>query len=131
GAALGSSRGRNRCNERPSSRGILVMAPLSIPRPSPTPEEHVGLYLRTGDPEALGALFDRTAPVLFRMALSLVHDANVAEDVLQETYLEALTHLARYDATRPVMPWLVGILDTMARRARRSAARVPDPARVA
>src|SRR5437870_7096984 len=106
------------------------MALAASPRPV-APEEHVARYLRTGDPEALGALFDATAPVLFRMALSLVHDATAAEDVLQETYLEALSHLARYDRSRPVMPWLVGILEVMARRARRGAARTPDLARVA
>lgn len=80
---------------------------------------------------SLGELFDATAPVLFRMALSLVPDAATAEDAVQETFLAALEDLDRYDETRPVMPWLVGIMHVMVKRARRATSRVPDLLRVA
>ncbi len=108
-------------------------APHASPRPSSsaTPEALLARYRATGEPEALGALFDGTAPVLFRMALSLTTDAAVAEDCVQETYLAALESLERYDATKAVMPWLVGILQIMVRRSRRERTRVPDPIRVA
>lgn len=99
--------------------------------PSASPESLLVRYRATGDAKALAALFDATAPSLFRIALSLVRDATAAEDALQETYIAALEHLDRYDASRPLVPWLVGILRVMAMRARRDAARVPDPVRVA
>lgn len=99
--------------------------------PAASPESLLVRYRATGDAKALAALFDATAPSLFRIALSLVRDATAAEDALQETYLAALEHLDRYDASRPLVPWLVGILRVMALRARREAARVPDPVRVA
>lgn len=124
-----------------------IPPPPPSPRPTPSaapsaavpsagsratrPEVLLARYRTTGDPEALGALFDGTAPVLFRMALSLTADAAIAEDCVQETYLAALESLERYDATRAVMPWLVGILQIMVRRARHERTRVPDPIRVA
>src|SRR5205809_6615013 len=98
---------------------------------APTPEALVARYRATGDATALAALFDATAPSLFRVALSLARDAATAEDALQETYLAALEHLDRYDASRPFVPWLVGILRVMLARARRDASRAPDPVRVA
>ena len=106
------------------------MAPAR-PIPPPSPEALVAQWREQGDPEALGALFDATAPALFRIAMSLTRDAVTAEEVLQETYLEAMECLDRYDATRPVTPWLVGILKMAVRRAHRAGARKPDPVRVA
>src|SRR5881392_3298261 len=98
-------------------RGITE-PPLSH---APSPEALAVRYRSSGDARALAALFDATAPSLFRVALSLAHDAATAEDALQETYLAALEHLDRYDESRPVVPWLVGILRMMLLRARRDA----------
>ena len=72
--------------------------------PSASPESLLVRYRATGDAKALAALFDATAPSLFRIALSLVRDATAAEDALQETYIAALEHLDRYDASRPLVP---------------------------
>src|SRR5437764_15250275 len=88
---------------------------------APTPETLVARYRASGDARALAALFDATAPALFRVALSLAHDAATAEDALQETYLAALEHLDTYDDARPVVPWLVGILRMLLNRPRRDA----------
>jgi RNA polymerase sigma-70 factor (ECF subfamily) len=85
----------------------------------------------TGEPQALGALYDATAPVLFRVALTLAPDAASAEDALQETYLTASAILGRWDASRPVLPWLLGVLRWKVREARRRARRVPEVARLA
>ena len=95
-----------------------------------TPEDLLARYRATGDPQALGALFDETAPVLYRIALSLCPDAAAAEDALQETFLASLAHLDRHDPARPVTPWLVGILQNEVRMARRRDGRRPDPQRM-
>ena len=94
-------------------------------------EALVERYLRRGDVEAIGRLFDREAPGLYRLALALLGDPTSAEDALQDTFLTALEGLDRFDASRRIGPWLVGILRNIAHRARRDRARRPDPERVA
>src|SRR5262245_51825943 len=96
-----------------------------------TPEQSLARYRDTGDPDAFAALFDATAPALFRIAVATCQDPVVAEDVVQETFLAALGALGEFERGRPVMPWLVGILKHRALRARRDARRVPDLVRVA
>lgn len=83
--------------------------PPPDPHQSPAIDAFVARYRATGDPEAFAALFDATSNALFRVALTLVHDAAAAEDVLQQTYLVAIRKLARLGPGRPVMPWLVNV----------------------
>jgi RNA polymerase sigma factor (sigma-70 family) len=98
--------------------------------PADLPEAHVARWRATGDPHAFGALFDATAGVLFRVAVTLVRDAATAEDVLQQTYAVALKKLVRIEPGRPVMPWLLNVLQKEAAKARRRAGRTPDPVRL-
>src|SRR5688572_16753621 len=88
-------------------------------------------WCRSGDAEALGALFDATAPRLLRLAIHLVGDAAEAEDLVQATFLTALEQRTSVDVSRPVLPWLTGVLAHKAQQQRRRAARVPDPERLA
>lgn len=103
----------------------------SSPATHPDPDDLLRRYRETGDPEALGALFDRTAPELFRVALHLSPDAALAEDALQETFLTALRSLDRHDPERRVVPWLIGILRNKVREVGRRARRGVDPDRLA
>jgi RNA polymerase sigma factor (sigma-70 family) len=96
-------------------------------------DEHAELFerwRRGGDPQALGEIFDRTAPRLLALAIHLCGDASEAEDLLQETFLVAIQRSAEYDASRPLLPWLSGILVNKARRSRQRAAREIDPERL-
>jgi len=86
-------------------------------------------FRRAGDIEALGEVFDRTAPELVRIATSLVRDPHEADDLVQQTFLTAIERAARYDATRRLEPWLLGILVHHARELRERNARQLDPAR--
>lgn len=87
-------------------------------------------FRRRGDAAALGELFDRTAPALLRVALHLVRDPSAAEDLLQGTFLRAIEARDEWDAQRPLLPWLCGILQNRARHARWELGRAPDPARL-
>src|SRR5688572_27406776 len=97
----------------------------------PDPETLWHRWRESGDPSALGALFDATAPELFGVALHLCRDPVQAEDALQETYLAALEAPDRFDAGRRVVPWLVGILRNKLHEVRRFDARAADPERAA
>jgi RNA polymerase sigma-70 factor (ECF subfamily) len=87
------------------------------------PEEALERFRRHGEPEAFGALFDATAPELHRVALALTKDPATADDVVQETYVAALRLLPRFERGRPVMPWLVALLQRRLQHARRAERR--------
>ncbi|MBL8055196.1 MAG: sigma-70 family RNA polymerase sigma factor [Anaerolineales bacterium] len=81
--------------------------------------------LRAGDPAALAALFEARADQLYRLALSLLRDPAEAEDVVQETFLKALTRLEQFEGRARLDTWLYRVaynasLDRLRRR-------VPEP----
>lgn len=80
--------------------------------------------LRARDPDAWSQLFESTHREVYRAALIQVRDPHIAEDIMAQVYLEALTGIARYrDRGRPILAWLLAIarhraLDTMRKRRR-------------
>ena len=62
--------------------------------------------------------------------MAFAGDPVVAEEALQETWIHAIEAAGRFDAARPLVPWLVGVLKNKCREARRRERRVPDPRRV-
>jgi RNA polymerase sigma-70 factor (ECF subfamily) len=95
----------------------------------PTPPETLfRRYRDQGDPAALAAVFDQTAPRLLLLAAHVTPDAAAAEDVLQETFLAAMEAAPRWDDSRPLLPWLAGILRHKAMHLARHRRRRPaDP----
>jgi RNA polymerase sigma-70 factor (ECF subfamily) len=62
------------------------------------------------DAERFAVVYDRYAAQLYRFAHRRV-GAELAEDVVAETFLAAFRHRRRYDVGRPsARPWLYGIL---------------------
>lgn len=68
-------------------------------------------FQATGAPEALAAVFDAAAPRLLLVAMHLCRDAAAAEDLVQTVFLAAIKDADQFDASRPVLPWLLGILE--------------------
>lgn len=60
---------------------------------------------------------------VFRLAYLLLGDADEAEDVAQETFIRAYRALERFDASRPLRPWLLRITRNLASNQRRSIGR--------
>jgi len=65
--------------------------------------------LRAGDPQAVAALFEAYADRVYRLALSQLRDPAAAEDIVQETFLQALTHLDRFEGRSSLGTWLYRI----------------------
>ena len=66
--------------------------------------------IAAGDREAFGAFYDLHAPVLFGYCVRILKDARDAEDVLQETFVQAWRDAARFDPARgSVKTWLFTI----------------------
>ncbi len=63
-----------------------------------------------GDVEAFGALFDRYAREVYRLACSMGHGGGDAEDLMQDTFLAALEGITRYEGRSTFKTWLLGIL---------------------
>lgn len=83
------------------------------------------------DQNALGRLYDATAGRLYGVALRIVRQPELAEEVVSDTYFQAWRDCSRYDATRgKVLAWLLIIcrsraLDALRRRD--EAMTHPDP----
>jgi RNA polymerase sigma-70 factor, ECF subfamily len=71
--------------------------------------------LHGGDRAAFAALVGRHAGSLLRVAQSLVRDRAVAEEVVQETWLGALTGLDAFEGRSSLRTWLFKILVNKAR----------------
>ena len=60
---------------------------------------------------------------VFRLAYLLLGDPDEAEDIAQETFLRAYKALRRFDAERPLRPWLLRIASNLAHNRHRSIGR--------
>lgn len=79
-------------------------------------------FRRHADAAALGEVFDRTAPRLLALALHLCGDEAAAEDAVQQAFLQAMRHADQFEGTRPLLPWLLGLLGNAVRNQRRHEA---------
>lgn len=87
-----------------------------------TERELVRLACR-GDSAAWGALVSQHQEPAFRLAYLLLGDPDEAEDVAQEAFIRAWQALDRFDAARPLRPWLLRIVSNLASNRRRSIGR--------
>lgn len=62
--------------------------------------------LRNDDLSALGILFDRYYPQIYRTAYAITRDSAVAEDLAQDCFLKLHQYAHRIDTTLPLAPWL-------------------------
>jgi RNA polymerase sigma-70 factor (ECF subfamily) len=86
--------------------------------------------LAAGDREAMGPLVARHHRRLYRIALGYLRNPEDAMDVVQETFVKAFEHAARWDRASEVAPWLSRIavnqsIDRYRRNKRRRATYSP------
>jgi RNA polymerase sigma-70 factor (ECF subfamily) len=80
-----------------------------------------------GDVDAVGALYDRYASILYPVALRVLRDAIEAEDVLHDSFVAVADRASQYSPARgSVAAWLVTLVRNLAidrarRRSRRGA----------
>ncbi len=85
-------------------------------------------YQKTGESDALAAVFDATAPKLLRVAAHIARDTSEAEDLVQATFLNAIKHCKEFDPAKgSVKSWLQGILNNVSLMHRRLGGRAVDP----
>ena len=74
--------------------------------------------------DSLGVLFDRYHADVRRLLARLQVPPGDLDDLVQTTFLEIPRAAARFDASRPVRAWLLGLAAVVAKRHRRSIGRV-------
>lgn len=76
-----------------------------------TPDDHVLIAaIAAGDSSALEALYDRYSSVVYRMALRMLKNRELAEEVVQEVFWRVWRRSASFDVERGrVAQWLFGI----------------------
>jgi len=85
-------------------------------------DEQLLSHAASGCQISFAELYDRHATMAHSLALRMVRDAQVAQDVTQMAFIDAWRHAASFDASRgSVRPWLLSILrnraiDSMRRR---------------
>ncbi len=62
-----------------------------------------------GDAEAIRSLVDRFQSEVYGLCVRLLTNRHDAEDVTQEVLLRVFRSLRRWDAARPLKPWIIGI----------------------
>jgi len=66
--------------------------------------------VRSGDEAAMAELYDRHSPVVYGVAMRVLGNAEAAEDVLQEVFLQLWKSPHAFDAARGSLgPWLAMI----------------------
>jgi RNA polymerase sigma-70 factor (ECF subfamily) len=73
-----------------------------------TDEELLALF-RRGQREAFGVLVRRYERELYGYLRRYLGDGDLADDVFQNTFLQLYTKIGKYEAGRPVRPWLYTI----------------------
>src|SRR5262249_22741372 len=80
--------------------------------------------LRERDESALGELYDHLAPWVLGLADRILGDADEAEDVLSDVFVQVWARIHQHDSSRgPLVPWVLSIarnraLDVLRRRRR-------------
>lgn len=85
--------------------GILLALQLSAEH-----DEDLARRLQRRDPEAMADLYDRFGRLVWSVIVAIVHDAAVAEDLVQETFLRVWNRVHAFEVGRGALgPWLLAI----------------------
>jgi RNA polymerase sigma-70 factor, ECF subfamily len=95
---------------------------------APLTDEEVVARVVAGDSAVYELLMRRHNQRLYRVARAVLRDDLEAEDIVQETFVRAYTHLARFEGRSSVATWLTRIAfhESLRRRRRRRAVRLVE-----
>ncbi len=80
-------------------------------------ERKVNKYItriKDGDMSAFDQLYNETSKGVYFMALSVLKDYGLAEEIMQETYIRMLKNLDSFDNSKNAMNWLLTMAKNLA-----------------
>jgi RNA polymerase sigma-70 factor (ECF subfamily) len=100
---------------------------VALPPPAVSPvDDALVQRIRAHDESAVRMLHERYARTLHNLALQFVHRHEDAEEVVQETWMAALSGIHRFQGRSSLKTWLCSILVNRARsKAKRDARTIP------
>jgi RNA polymerase sigma-70 factor (ECF subfamily) len=78
-------------------------------------DEQIVAALRAGDERTFRDLFERTYPMMKRVARSYVASDAVAEEIVQETWMAIVTGIERFQGRSALGTWIFSILTNQAK----------------
>src|SRR4051812_5710132 len=88
---------------------MLVQLYADVTKFTELTDETVVARIRAGEPALFELLMRRHNQRLFRVARAIVRDADEAEDVMQEAYVNAFEHLEQFEGRAKFGTWLTRI----------------------
>lgn len=104
---------------------VLRFRPHRVAVPTSADQRWGDLIARTahGDERALAALYDATGPTVYAVAMRILGDAAVAEEVTMDVFLQVWNQAERWDPARGApLTWLATLARSRAIDRRRSGA---------
>lgn len=78
------------------------------------------------EPEAMRALVERFQSDVFGLCVRILRNAHDAEDVAQEVFVRVFRSLSRWDSSRKLRPWILGIAINRCRTALAKRVKYPE-----
>jgi len=82
-----------------------------------TPEEELDdliFKVGEGNREAFASLYEKTKTSVYAYALSVIKNSTLAEDIMQDTYVNIAKNAAKYDSQGKPMAWILTIVRNLA-----------------
>jgi RNA polymerase sigma-70 factor (ECF subfamily) len=109
----------------------VVSTPRETRNPGEISDEAVITRVRAGEPDLFEVIMRRYNQRLYRVARSIVRNEAEAEDVVQDAYVRAYTHLGQYAGEARFSTWLTRIAVNECLRRLRKRGRFDDMQRTA
>jgi RNA polymerase sigma-70 factor (ECF subfamily) len=101
---------------------------MSSSREATVPDTSLVARIRAGDVAAFEAMFRMHGTAVLRFAASFVHDADLAEDLMQDVFGWVWTHRAEWSPAGSTLVYLLGAVRNRALNLSRNAKRRDDVA---
>jgi RNA polymerase sigma-70 factor (ECF subfamily) len=72
-----------------------------------SPDATLMQQLLRRDVSAFEELYERHSRIVYSLVLRILRQGSTAEEVVQDVFLQLWRNCARYDASRPLVPWLL------------------------
>jgi RNA polymerase sigma-70 factor, ECF subfamily len=88
----------------------MTLVPLLLALEFGETDPDLAARIKRRDPQAMADLYDRYGRLAYSLILRIVRDREMAEDLVQETFLRVWTRAQAFDSARGALgPWLLAV----------------------